>query len=115
MSTENQRFFRRSAVFILLTMQTLADGKINNINVIADRVELTVNTTLGEIYQVQCSYDLASGKWTDIGASFLAEAEATIRTFTEGAPCCYFRVVKVSDSSIEPPPPPFPPPPLPLS
>lgn len=105
------------ALCLMGSIEVFASGKITNVNPSAGQIELTIETTPGDSYQMQCRPSLASGDWIDL-ASFVAEGSATIKTVDGSAANCYFRVVKVAEQPIIPggdpfPPPPPPPPPSP--
>jgi hypothetical protein len=108
-------FYKVIAALVLLSLQTLADGKINNFNISGSTVELTIQTTPGEYYQVQCCFDLVDGEWIDLGDLFLAEASSTNLAYAVTAPSCYYRAIEKESppdpETIPPPPPPPPPPP----
>lgn len=103
------------AVVLLLSVQTFASGEISGIRYADGHAMLTIVTTAGERYLVQCSTDLTSGEWTTV-REFIATADSTVQSIPSLAPSCYFRVVKQETGDIPlpsptPPPPPPPPPP----
>lgn len=91
-----------------------SDGKIKSVTRVSEMLELAIRTTAGNEYQLQCCADLAEQKWVNLGTSFVASADETVRQVDAGATFCYFRVIAVqSDETLEIPPPPPPPPPPP--
>jgi len=92
-----------------------AEGRIEAIQVRAGEVELSVSTTEGMVYEVQCTTNLASGNWTTAFEDFTAETPQTNIVLSSALESCLFRVVEKEpplDPDGEPPPPP-PPPPVP--
>jgi len=101
-------------VCLCLAGGIFADGKITRISAATSMLELTIRTTVGKAYQLQCCSDLSANEWINLGTSFVASADETIRQVDAGASFCYFRVIAVqSDETLEIPPPPPPPPPPP--
>ncbi|MCF7817130.1 MAG: hypothetical protein K9M54_04545 [Kiritimatiellales bacterium] len=96
--------------------EAVASGKITKVDPQAGSIELTIQTTPGDSYQMQCRPSLVSGDWVDLETVFVANASSTIKTVDASASKCYFRVVKIMEQPIGPggdPPPPPPPPPVP--
>lgn len=101
------------AVCMLLSQRSFATGKIAQIRVDGSSVELTVETTPGESYQVQRCDDLVSGLWNNIEVSFQASTNLSVHVFADPRQRGLFRVLKESSASAEMPPPPSLPPSLP--
>jgi hypothetical protein len=106
-------FFMAVAACLLWSRPVGADGRITTIKVVDGKVDLTIATTIGEYYQVQCSTNLAEAGWVDAGEKFVAEINLTQRLLDAEASSCLFRVVVLEDPiNPDSPPPPPPPPPV---
>ncbi|VGO16073.1 hypothetical protein PDESU_04663 [Pontiella desulfatans] len=104
----------------LWSVPAMGAGRISQVRLVDGKIELTVETTPGGRYQLQCRDCLCSGAWSNEGPEFVAVAGAEVRTVAIVAASCNFRVVKVGQSSSEELPsgpggsPPPPPPPRPV-
>lgn len=99
----------------LVAVHTEASEKIIRVRLNGEGLALTVETSVGESYQLQCRTSLVSGEWVDLGADFLAVSTNTVRTVTASETHCFLRVVEAPGNlpNDEPPLPPPPPPPPP--
>jgi hypothetical protein len=104
------------SVCFLLVINVMASGRIRHIQVVDGGLELTVETTAAEQYQVQCCTNLVAGSWIDIGPGFMAASTNTVRKMDAEASSCWYRVVIEETAGVEEPtdpdsPPDLPPPP----
>lgn len=101
---------------LLMSSQAITPGRIDKINATATGVELTIETTAGDSYQVQCRTSLTSGEWVDQGLPFVADSSTSVWSVATTESNCFMRVVAtnqyltyISDPGAPPPPPPPPP------
>jgi hypothetical protein len=111
--------FRKSYVLTapalgLFLLSAFADGTITEVRPIGQELQLSVRTFSGNTYQLQCSTNLVSGSWVDIGDEILAESGNTNLTVSAEAKSCWFRVVEEERSPDSLPLPPSGPPDVPL-
>ena len=102
-----------AAALLLAVQQAGATGKITSVLPTAEGLTVTIETELGEEYQLQCRPSLVSGEWINEGVPFVADAASRTHVIATVEQQCYFRVipvVKVPDTL----PPPLPPLPKPL-
>ena len=96
------------AVFIFSTA-AFAELKITQINIASPSIELTVETTPSQFYQVRCCTNLTKSMWIDLGSRFEATSATSIRPVDTEASSCYFRVVEVDTLTLPPAPTSLPP------
>jgi hypothetical protein len=89
---------------ILLQMAVLpvwASVEISQMRMVATaHAELTISTTPGDRYVLQCNTNLAEEEWVDYGEIFEATDSSTVKTVDIAASSCFFRVVQASSVSI---------------
>jgi hypothetical protein len=89
---------------ILLQMAVLpvwASVEISQMRMLSTaHAELTILTTPGDRYVLQCNTNLAEEEWVDYGEIFEATDSSTVKTVDIAASCCFFRVVQASAESI---------------
>lgn len=102
-----------AVVSFICTVDVWATGRISRIRAGSGKVDLTVETTPGERYQLQYRAGLVDGEWTNVGSEFVAVAATTVRNVIAREQSGVFRVVIIKSGSFEDPDNPDSPPPLP--
>ncbi|MDF7798001.1 hypothetical protein P4C99_00900 [Pontiellaceae bacterium B1224] len=97
----------------LLLLKVTADGTITEILPQGNELRLEIRTFAGGLYQLQCSTNLVSGTWVDIGEEFMSDAGYTNLTVSAEAGNCWFRVLEKPTSPNGMPVPPSEPPGVP--
>lgn len=91
-------------------LTTWADGTIMKVNREEAGLDLKTWTVIGNKYQLQCSTNLVSGTWENVGGEFTADVTSTNLNVETGAKSCWFRVVERKVAHLQPTSPPTPPP-----
>lgn len=111
----NLRIFRGVLVSLSVTFPVWASVQISQVRMLETaHAELTIATTPGDHYRLQCSSNLAEEGWINYGESFEATDLTTVQIVDVAAACGFFRVVRTPQSipsiTAGPPgPPPAPP------
>lgn len=106
-----KRGFLAFCACVLLAGSTAwASGKIMRIEKETAQLELKTWLIVGNKYQLQCSTNLVSGIWTDVGEQFTAGLTSTNLTVEAEAARCWFRVVQEKGTQEGPTSPPEAPP-----
>lgn len=98
------------AATLSLLATAWADGTIMKVMKKEAGLDLKTWTVIGNKYQLQCTTNLVSGAWEDVGAEFTADLTTTNLAVETEAPNCWFRVVEQKVARIQPTSPPNPPP-----
>jgi len=118
-NAKKQILFSILTAYSFWAIQTFATGEITSIKPEEHRVKLAIKTDPNDTYQIQCTTNLVSGTWEDVGFKVIGNASASTNTVRIAADSCMYRVVKVGQytgSTPTPPtsaPPRFSPPPPP--
>jgi hypothetical protein len=103
--------YRKSFILIgpalgLFLLTAFADGTITDVQPIGKELHLSVRTSADNIYQLQCTTNLLSDVWLNVGEEITAVSGSTNLIVSAEADRCWFRVleeVKTSDSLPVPP------------
>lgn len=87
-----------------------ADGTIMKVKKVERKLDLKTWTVIGNKYQLQCTTNLTSGVWEDVGVEFTADLTTTNLAVNTEADSCWFRVVEKKVAHAAPTSPPNPPP-----
>lgn len=98
------------SVAAFVAAQALADGTITQITVRDGQLDLTIQITPGEDYDLQCTTNLTSGIWQDIDSLYSESLSETNLTLDIDADHCWYRVVEQTTAEPIPPSPPSLPP-----
>jgi len=108
MSTLRMTFAVSVATLSFLST-VLASGKVLEIKTEESEINLKTWMVVGNKYQLQCTTNLASGAWTDVGQQITADQATSNLTAGAEAKACWFRVVEETMEIEGPRTPPTPP------
>lgn len=98
------------AAVLLAGSTAWASGKIMTVKKESAGLDLKTWMIVGNTYQLQCSTNLVSGTWTDVGEELTATLTSTNYVVGTEAEQCWFRVVELTAEQSGPTSPPEPPP-----
>lgn len=96
------------AAAVLAGSTAWASGRIMTLKSVSAELDLFTWMIVDHTYQLQCTSNLTSGVWIDLGDEFTAAATTTNLLVGTEAPSCWFRVVeteKALDGPTSPPEP----------
>ena len=98
------------AVVALTASCALGSGKIMTVERENAKLKLKTWMVIGHKYQLQCSTDITSGNWQNVGDEITADLTSTNLVVGTEAKSCWFRVVEKKTVQSGPTSPPEPPP-----